>query len=106
MRTTKFNVCYRPYHAASAIHGLRNDEQFLIMRSRPRATDGALVAEPDREAESFTGSSKRRESEDRLGETHAVLAAKECSTRVRWDFWRNVGDVLGQRCSAVEGIAW
>jgi hypothetical protein len=28
-----------------------------------------------------------------LGETHAVPAAKECSTRVLRDFWR---DVFGQ----------
>ena len=83
MYTAKSSVCYRPYHAASAVHDLRNDEQFLIRRFGTRAADGALVTKPDREAESLTGSSKRRESEDCLRETHCCIRRKrmfdECS---------------------------
>lgn len=93
MHTTNRTFARSSYHASVVIHGLRNDQQFLIRRLRASAADGALVAEPDREAKSLAGSSQRNKSEDLLGETHAVPAAKECSTRVLRDFWR---DVFGQ----------
>jgi hypothetical protein len=88
VRTVIGSLLGSPYHASFVIHGLWDDEQLLIRSIRARAADGALVTEPYGEAKGLAGTSKRRESADRLRETHAVPAARECSMVVLRSFWR------------------